>query len=86
MVGSAIVRSLADKGYINILSRSHANLDLIAELAPLVSDVICYPSAITSDPNKPDGAPRKLRDVSKLHRPQLEIDDPFEGWNSEGLQ
>jgi GDP-L-fucose synthase len=39
----------------------------IRELAETVRDVV-YPAAqLTFDPSKPDGMPRKLLDVSKLH-------------------
>jgi GDP-L-fucose synthase len=50
---------------------SHINVgsgeDLsIAELARLVSDVVGYPGEIRLDPSKPDGAPRKLMDISRV--------------------
>jgi GDP-L-fucose synthase len=39
----------------------------IAELAPMVRDVV-YPGAeIVFDASKPDGTPKKLLDVSRLH-------------------
>jgi GDP-L-fucose synthase len=38
----------------------------IAELAELVADVVGYEGAITWDPSKPDGTPRKLLDVSRI--------------------
>ncbi len=38
----------------------------IKDLAYLVKKVIGYEGAITFDPSKPDGTPRKLLDVSKL--------------------
>jgi GDP-L-fucose synthase len=52
---------------------SHVNVgtgeDLtIAELAALVSDVVGYKGRIQTDPSKPDGAPRKLLDVSKIRQ------------------
>ena len=52
---------------------SHINVgtgeDLtIAELAALVSEVVGYEGRIETDPSKPDGAPRKLLDVSKIRR------------------
>jgi GDP-L-fucose synthase len=50
---------------------SHINVgtgeDLtIASLAQLVAKVVGYAGRIEQDPSKPDGAPRKLMDVSRL--------------------
>jgi len=39
----------------------------IKELAELIKDVIGYQGNISFDSSKPDGTPRKLMDVSKLH-------------------
>ena len=39
----------------------------IAELAESISAVVGYPGQIRYDDTKPDGAPRKLLDVSRLH-------------------
>ncbi|MFZ5653334.1 MAG: GDP-L-fucose synthase [Pseudomonadota bacterium] len=39
----------------------------IAELAGLVQRVVGFEGRIVLDPSKPDGAPRKLLDVSRLH-------------------
>lgn len=39
----------------------------IKELAELIKDVIGYQGTISFDSSKPDGTPRKLMDVSKLH-------------------
>lgn len=39
----------------------------ILELAQLVSKVVGFPGEILTDTSKPDGTPRKLMDVSKLH-------------------
>lgn len=39
----------------------------IAELAALVGEVIQYKGRIVYDESKPDGTPRKLLDVSRLH-------------------
>jgi GDP-L-fucose synthase len=38
----------------------------IAEFARLVADVVGYEGRLVFDPSKPDGAPRKLLDVSRL--------------------
>jgi GDP-L-fucose synthase len=39
----------------------------IAALAELIGKVVGYPGRITFDASKPDGTPRKLLDVSRLH-------------------
>ncbi len=39
----------------------------IAELAKLVAGIVEYPGTFTFDPSKPDGTPRKLLDVTRLH-------------------
>lgn len=52
---------------------SHINIgtgqDLtINELANLIADVVGYQGKIEHDTSKPDGSPRKLLDVSRLHQ------------------
>lgn len=39
----------------------------IAELAGLIKEVVGYQGEIVYDPNKPDGTPRKLVDVTRIH-------------------
>jgi len=39
----------------------------IVELAKLVAGIVEYPGDFTFDPSKPDGTPRKLLDVTRLH-------------------
>jgi GDP-L-fucose synthase len=39
----------------------------IAELAELIREVVGFKGSIEFDPSKPDGTPRKLVDVSKIH-------------------
>lgn len=39
----------------------------IRELAELIKNIVGYEGALVFDPSKPDGTPRKLMDVSKLH-------------------
>jgi GDP-L-fucose synthase len=39
----------------------------IGELAAMIRDVVGYEGEIVHDTSKPDGTPRKLMDVSKLH-------------------
>jgi GDP-L-fucose synthase len=67
---------LADACYYLMQSYDEPNLinigtgeDItIKDLALLVKKVIGYNGGIEFDPTKPDGTPRKLMDVSKLHR------------------
>ena len=39
----------------------------IRELAETIKEVVCYEGGLEFDSSKPDGTPRKLMDVSKLH-------------------
>ncbi len=39
----------------------------IMELARMVADIVGYDGKIVTDPSKPDGTPRKLMDVGRLH-------------------
>jgi GDP-L-fucose synthase len=39
----------------------------IRELAETIKEVVCYEGELEFDTSKPDGTPRKLMDVSKLH-------------------
>ncbi|HXX53848.1 MAG TPA: NAD-dependent epimerase/dehydratase family protein, partial [Thermodesulfovibrionales bacterium] len=39
----------------------------IAELATLIQEIVGYEGNIIYDASKPDGTPRKLLDVSRLH-------------------
>ena len=63
-------------GHINVGSGSDI---AILELARLVARTVGYAGAIDTDPAKPDGAPRKLMDSSRLHslgwRPRIELAD-----------
>jgi dTDP-D-glucose 4,6-dehydratase len=49
----------------------------IRELAETIRDIVAPGVAITFDPSKPDGTPRKLLDVQRLHdlgwRHQIEL-------------
>jgi GDP-L-fucose synthase len=40
----------------------------IKELADIIADVVGYNGSITYDATKPDGTPRKLLDVSRIHQ------------------
>jgi len=39
----------------------------IAELADLIARIVDYSGQIRFDPTRPDGTPRKLLDVSRIH-------------------
>jgi len=55
----------------------------IRELAETVMSAIGYSGALTFDHSKPDGTPRKLLDVSRLHslgwRPRISLRAGIEG-------
>ena len=55
----------------------------ILELARLVARVVGYGGTIDTDPSKPDGTPRKLLDVSRLHalgwRARIGLEDGIAG-------
>lgn len=53
-----------DFGWINVGSGEEVT---IAELAEIIKDAVGYNGKIVYDTTKPDGTPRKLLDVSKLH-------------------
>jgi GDP-L-fucose synthase len=39
----------------------------IGEVASLVKEIVGFPGRLRFDPTKPDGTPRKLLDVSRIH-------------------
>jgi GDP-L-fucose synthase len=53
-----------DPGWLNVGTGEDLE---IAELAALVARVVEYEGAIVFDSSKPDGTPRKLLDVSRVH-------------------
>jgi GDP-L-fucose synthase len=60
-----LMRRYEEESHINVGTGEDLS---IRELAALVRDIV-YPDArITFDPSKPDGTPRKLLDVGRLHR------------------
>ncbi|MEM6769972.1 MAG: GDP-L-fucose synthase [Bacteroidota bacterium] len=59
-----LMKNFSDYGFVNIGTGE----DLaILELAQTIKGVVGYTGAITHDLTKPDGTPRKLMNVSKLH-------------------
>jgi GDP-L-fucose synthase len=53
-----------EQGFVNIGTGEDIE---IRELAALIKEIVGYQGEITNDLSKPDGTPRKLMDVSKLH-------------------
>lgn len=59
-----LMQNFDEPGFLN----AGTGVDLeIGELARLVSRIVGYEGEIVHDLSKPDGTPRKLMDVSKLH-------------------
>lgn len=59
-----LMRNYNEPGLVNIGVGEDIS---IAELAQLVKDIVGFDGDIRYDTSKPDGTPRKLMDVSKLH-------------------
>jgi GDP-L-fucose synthase len=53
-----------EPGFVNIGTGEDIE---IGELALLIRDIVGFEGEIVNDFTKPDGTPRKLMDVSKLH-------------------
>jgi GDP-L-fucose synthase len=71
---SVHVMDLPKPAYASHTEPMHSHLNVgsgeditIADVARLIADVVGYDGAITFDASKPDGAPRKLLDVSRLN-------------------
>jgi GDP-L-fucose synthase len=59
-----LINNYSDRQFINV----GTGKDLaIRELAELIKEVVGYEGELVFDTSKPDGTPRKLMDVSKLH-------------------
>ena len=58
-----VLEHYSDEPHLNVGSGEEVT---IAELARLVADVVGYGGRLVFDPSRPDGAPRKLLDVSRL--------------------
>ncbi|MDB5158576.1 MAG: GDP-L-fucose synthase [Mucilaginibacter sp.] len=59
-----LMQNYDEEGLVNVGTGEDLS---IKELALLVKDIIGYTGDIRFDTSKPDGTPRKLMDVSKLH-------------------
>ena len=54
-----------EPGFLNIGTGTDLT---IAELGKLVADIVGFSGKISFDPSKPDGTPRKLLEVSRIHQ------------------
>ncbi|MCZ8195779.1 GDP-L-fucose synthase [Aquidulcibacter sp.] len=59
-----LAKMYSDEEHVNVGSGAEVT---IKELAELVCETVGYQGALRFDVSKPDGTPRKLSDVSKLH-------------------
>jgi GDP-L-fucose synthase len=59
-----LMQNYDEEGLVNIGTGEDIS---IKDLALLIKDIIGYEGEIKFDTSKPDGTPRKLMDVSKLH-------------------
>ena len=70
-----LMKTWSDEEPINIGTGTDVT---IAELARLIANVVGFAGRFVFDPTKPDGAPRKLLDVSKLTvagwRPRIDLE------------
>ncbi|HEX9513735.1 MAG TPA: GDP-L-fucose synthase [Puia sp.] len=60
-----LMQQYNEAGFVNIGTGEDLE---IRELALLVKNIVGYTGKITNDLSKPDGTPRKLMDVGKLHQ------------------
>jgi GDP-L-fucose synthase len=59
-----LMHTYDDEGFVNVGTGEDIT---IADLAHLIKDIVGYEGEIVYDHTRPDGTPRKLMDVSKLH-------------------
>jgi GDP-L-fucose synthase len=59
-----LMRNYEDEEFVNIGVGADIS---IAELAQLVKEIVGFEGDVVQDTTKPDGAPRKLLDVSRLY-------------------
>jgi GDP-L-fucose synthase len=59
-----LMQTYSEEGLVNIGVGEDIS---IKELALLIKDIVGFKGELTFDSSKPDGTPRKLMDVSKLH-------------------
>lgn len=59
-----LMHKFSDYGFVNVGTGEDLS---ILSLAEKIKDVVGYEGRIANDPSKPDGTPRKLMNVGKLH-------------------
>ncbi|HEX8358239.1 MAG TPA: GDP-L-fucose synthase [Segetibacter sp.] len=59
-----LMQNYNEAGFLNVGTGEDVT---IRELTLLIKDIVGYPGEVEQDASKPDGTPRKLMDVSKLH-------------------
>lgn len=59
-----LMEKYSDKGFVNIGTGEDIS---IKDLALLIQKIVGFEGELTFDTSKPDGTPRKLMDVSRLH-------------------
>jgi GDP-L-fucose synthase len=59
-----VMKCYSDLQFLNVGTGEDVT---IAEFARIVADVVGYPGTVTFDTSRPDGAPRKLLDVSHIN-------------------
>jgi len=59
-----LMENYSDKGFVNIGTGEDIS---IKDLALLIKNIVGFEGELTFDTSKPDGTPRKLMDVSRLH-------------------
>jgi GDP-L-fucose synthase len=59
-----VMQHYSDQGFLNIGTGQDLT---IAEFATTVKDVVGFGGELAFDPSRPDGTPRKLLDMSRLH-------------------
>jgi GDP-L-fucose synthase len=63
-----LVENFAAKDLSELINIGTGEDCTIQELAELIKKTVGYKGDIVFDPTKPDGTPRKLLDVSRLHK------------------
>jgi GDP-L-fucose synthase len=58
-----VIKHYSGAGFLNVGTGQDVT---IADFARLVAEIVGYPGELVFDPSRPDGAPQKLLDVSKL--------------------